>query len=234
MAGSGSARAPAERSGRGFFRGSRRGPRDARRADPSAAALSARGRHASCFRRASAAGRRHGARQDHSGHRRLRVAGASRRNRTRSRRLPGLAKGRVGRTDRPFLRTPRPSRVRTARPAPRRLSRTGLLHDRQLRTGARRRRRHKRPIAAGRRRAGRGATHQELAHEDGAPCEIVALSARFRAHWHAGGESHRRTLFDRPISRPRNLRAAVPLQSRFLRTRRTRTADRLQEPCHAT
>ena len=69
----------------------------------------------------------------------------SRRNRTRSRRLPGLAEGRVGRTDRPFLRAPRPSRVRTARPAPRRLSRTGLLHDRQLRTGARRRRRHKRP-----------------------------------------------------------------------------------------
>ena len=37
-----------------------------------------------------------------------------------------------------------------------------------------------------------------------------------RPHRHAGGEPYRRTLFDHPISRSGGLRAAVPLQPRFL------------------
>ena len=37
------------------------------------------------------------------------------------------------------------------------------------------------------------------------------------------------TLFDRPVPRSRDPRAAVPLQSRFLRARRARSPDRLQE-----
>ena len=54
-------------------------------------------------------------------------------------------------------------------------------------------------------------------------------AVRLRADRHARRKPHRRALFDRPVSRSRDFRAAVSLQSRFLRTRRARPARRLQK-----
>ena len=88
--------------------------------------------------------------------------------------------------------------------APRRLPRAHILHHRELRAGAGRRRRHQRDPASRRGRARRGAAHQELADQDGAAGEVAALALRLRADRHAGREPHRRALFDRPVPRSRN------------------------------
>ena len=93
-----------------------------------------------------------------------------------------------------------------------------------------RRRGHQRAAGARRRRARRGAAHQELADQDGAAGEVAALALRLRADRHADREPHRRALFDRAVSRPGAGRAAVPLQPRLLQARRARPAGRLQEP----
>ncbi len=136
----------------------------------------------------------------------------------------------MGGADRPLQRAVDRARVRPARGAARRLSRARLLHDRQLRAGADRRRRHQRDPEARHRRARRGAADQELADQDRAQGQEPARAARLRADRHADREPHRRALFHRPISRSGTARPAVPLQPRLLSARRARPPDRLQEP----
>ena len=123
--------------------GARRGR--LRRGEAAAVALPARGHAAPRLRRARAARRRDGARQDRAGDRRLRAAGPPQGGFARPHRLPGLAEGRVGGADRPLHRPAGALGVRAARRQ--RLAQYRdpvVLHHRQLRAGARRRRRHQR------------------------------------------------------------------------------------------
>ncbi len=76
----------------------------------SAAALPARGHAAPGLRRARAARRRDGPRQDRAGDRGLRVAGPTQGHQPRAGGLPGLAQGRVGGADRPLHRRGRRNR----------------------------------------------------------------------------------------------------------------------------
>ena len=114
------------------------------------------------------AGRRDGPRQDGPGDCRLRALGRPQGHRARAGGVPGLAQGGVGGADRPFHRPRGALRVRAPAGAPCRLPRARLLHHRELRAGARRRRRHQRTTASRRGHARRGAAHQELADQDGA------------------------------------------------------------------
>ena len=170
----------------------------------SAAALSARRHAAPRLRRARAAGRRDGSRQDHPSHRRLRALA---RRKGIERVLVVCPASLKAEWEEQIARfTERSARLCSAprAGAPCRLPRAGILHHRQLRTGARRRRRHQRDSPARRRRAGRGAAHQELANQNSAPGEVAALALCVRADRHAGRKSHRRALFDRPVPRSRS------------------------------
>ena len=198
-----------------------------RRAAPSAAALPARGHAASCLRRARAAGRRHGPRQDHPGDRGMRTAAPAARHRSRAGGVPGVAERRVAGADRPLQRR---RRCWSPAPGPARLHQytdpaffTVVNYEQvvidadDINRTAQARHRHPR----------RGAADQELAHQDGARGEVAGVAVCVRADRHADREPHRRDLFDRAVPRSRAAGSAVPLQPRFLRARRTRPADRL-------
>ena len=116
---------------------------DHRPAAPSAAALSARGHAAPRLRRARAAGRRHGPRQDRS--RRSPPRELLRRlhgRRARAGGLPGVAEGRVAGADRALQRRGHAAGHRQPAGTARAVRAARLLHRGELRAGRHRRRRH--------------------------------------------------------------------------------------------
>ncbi len=142
----------------------RGGASDDRRAAPQAAALSARRRGASRFRGTRATRRRDGTRQDGAGDCRLRAAAPSTQHRPRPGRVPGLAQGRMARSDRALPRRRHVAGDRSPRHAPRGLCAAGFLHDRQLRASRGGRGRYQPARQARYRHPRRGAAHQELAY----------------------------------------------------------------------
>ena len=117
---------------RTFCRGAQRGAPLPRLSQTSAAAVPGGGGPPSCVRRARAARRRHGPRQDGAGHCGLHAAARAARNRAGAGGVAGLPQGRMGGTDRNLLRSPRHGRVRRTRGAPRGLRTGRFLHALQL------------------------------------------------------------------------------------------------------
>ena len=113
----------------------RGGPPVVRLPEAPAPAVPGRGSAPSRVRRAGAPCRRHGAREDRAGHRRLRAAAELARGRAGARGLARVAQGRVGGADRQVLRPPLDHRVRRLPRAARGLPARHLLHAVQLRAG---------------------------------------------------------------------------------------------------
>ena len=160
------------------------------------AALSA-GRHRLRRRsRPRRAGRRHGAGQDDSGHRRRRAAGPTGRHPPRAGRLPRVAQEPVAQRNQPFLRSDQPSRSGQRRGTRPTVRERHVLYDLQLRASAARPR-DDRTRGLGPDHSGRRPADQELGIQDVAADQEPQVTFRAGPVRHAVGESSGRTLHGR-------------------------------------